>query len=129
MTHEAYCVLCSGRPPLVFDVAATDRQNTFAVYAYCDCGRIYEHEFVDAAHALSAAPIRFIAKPISATRIQIVNVPKMSDVDRAVPVHEFDLMADDVYCEYHDAADGYDLPVIKQEIVERTAALMSKTTS
>jgi len=126
MTHDAYCVLCSGRPPLIFDVAAsTEKQNAFSAYAYCDCGRIYEHEFFDKVGPLNEEPLSFVARPVSKTRIQVFDAAIVDEFDGVAPVHEFDLRDDGVYCEYHDEADGYDLPGIKQDIAARNAALVA----
>jgi len=125
MKQEVYCLLCSRATPLVFDVAASrEESGVFIVYAYCDCGRVYEHEFIDSASNSNHLPMRFIAKPLSHTKVKVVDL-----LNGGICVHEFDINDDDVYCEHHDEALGYDLQSIKQEIVERTAALVAMATT
>jgi len=123
MISEALCTGCSGRPPLIFDVwPSPDKPGLFTVFAYCDCGRVYEHEFAYDGQLDAGEAPRFLVVPLSRTQIQITDALERSPGF----IHEFDLEDDDVYCDYHDEADGYDLPAIKQDIAERDAAFTAK---
>lgn len=125
MTTQAYCIMCSGRPSLVFDVAATDRERIPSRYMPIAIAGGSSTNFFNELALYQNRQCVFQAVPLSTAGIEIASVRKAGDGDRVVPVHEFDLNNDDVYCEYYDEADGYDLLGIKQDIAERTAALLA----